>query len=63
VIVVSAEAREALGLKAGDTVYLHRADSAVIGSADHDTDHDARLARGRAFLKRYHRTFEALGRG
>jgi hypothetical protein len=49
----------ALALKVGDTVYLQRADFGVVALAEHDPDHEARTARGRALLKRYQRTFEA----
>lgn len=53
----------ALSLKAGDTVYVQRADFGVVALAEHDPDHDARTARGRALLKRYQRTFEAWSGG
>jgi len=59
VIVLDEASLAALALKVGDTVYMQRADFGVVALAEHDTDHDARLARGRAVLKRYQRTFEA----
>lgn len=59
VIVFDEAARTALDLKLGDTVHFQRTDT-VIGVAAHDVDHDARIARGRSFLRRYQKTYDAL---
>ena len=60
VIVFDEAARVALALKLGDTVQFQRTDSAVVGIAEHDVDHDARAARSRAILRRHQKTFDAL---
>ena len=63
VIVLDEAALSALAVQVGDTVYLQRADFGVVALAEHDPDHEARTARGRALLKRYQRTFEAYSSG
>ncbi|MFN3511681.1 MAG: hypothetical protein ACK41C_01440 [Phenylobacterium sp.] len=60
VLVFDAATRKALNLEVGDTVHVQRTADGVIAIGEHDTDHEARVARGKAFLKRYRRSFENL---
>lgn len=62
-LVFDEAAREALNLEVGDTVYVQRSVEGVIAIGEHDTDHEARAARGRALLKRYKKTFDSLESG
>ena len=60
VLVFDDETRKTLNLEVGDTVYVQRSAEGVIAIGEHDADHEARAARGRALLRRYKKTFEAL---
>jgi formylmethanofuran dehydrogenase subunit D len=62
VIVFDPEACAALSLNAGDAVHIQRADGAVVGTIEHDMEHEARAARSRAFLRRHQKTFDALAK-
>ena len=61
-IVLSPEAQEVLGASAGQRVGLEVTQDGqlVIGSLD--MSFEARRERGRAFLKRYDKTFQALAK-
>lgn len=60
--VLSDEARELLGVKEGDTVYFEAAPDGGLRLAKLDMSFEARRERGRAFLKRYQKTFDALAK-
>ncbi|HEX5377512.1 MAG TPA: hypothetical protein VFW47_03020 [Phenylobacterium sp.] len=62
VIVFDPAVCAALSLKAGDAVRIQRADGALVGTVEHDMEHEARAARSRAFLKRHQKTFDALAK-
>ena len=47
------EAESSLGLQPGDTVVVSKAGSGAVSFAAPDADHQLRLERGRAFLRRY----------
>ena len=53
VIRLPAEATVVLGLRAGDEVHLARNAHGEVSLAVTDMDHQLRLERGRAFLRRY----------
>jgi hypothetical protein len=60
--VLNDEARELLGVKEGDTVYFEAAPEGGLRLAKLDMSFEARRERGRAFLKRYQKTFDALAK-
>lgn len=60
VAVFDDETRAALKLEVGDVIHIERTPHGVTASAELDIDHEVRAGRGRAFLKRYNRTFQAL---
>ena len=51
VIRLSREARDSLGLRAGDEVQLARSAWGEISLAATDMDHQLRIERGRAFMR------------
>ncbi|HSZ51060.1 MAG TPA: hypothetical protein VK801_05780 [Caulobacteraceae bacterium] len=53
VIRITSEARNELGLKSGDEVCLARSIHGEISLAPADMDHQIRLERSRAFLRRF----------
>jgi antitoxin component of MazEF toxin-antitoxin module len=53
VIRLPADAEAALGLHAGDEVVLARTPTGEMSLAAPDLDHQLRMERGRAFLRRY----------
>ena len=53
VIRLTAEARTVLGLRLGDEVQLSRDIHGDVSLAAADMDHQLRIERGRAFLRRY----------
>jgi formylmethanofuran dehydrogenase subunit D len=53
VIRLTPEAKASLGLRAGDEVLLARSVYGEISLAAADMDHQLRLERGRAFLRRF----------
>ncbi|WP_337188258.1 AbrB/MazE/SpoVT family DNA-binding domain-containing protein [Phenylobacterium sp.] len=61
-IVLSAEALELLGASTGQTVGLQVTPSGEVTIAARDMSFEARRQRGRAFLKRYDKTFQALAK-
>lgn len=60
VLVLDAEALSALNLRVGDTVSLEPALEGAVRFTLQETWVEDAHARGRAFLKRYRRTFEQL---
>jgi antitoxin component of MazEF toxin-antitoxin module len=58
-LVLDPDAAQALNLSPGDTVSLELVGEGALRVAE--TWSEDPHARGRAFLKRYHRTFEQLG--
>lgn len=52
VIRLSPEAQSALGLHAGDAIEIGRASDGELSLAPSDVDHQLRLERGRAFIRR-----------
>jgi antitoxin component of MazEF toxin-antitoxin module len=53
VIRLTAEAQATLALREGDVVVLNRTANGDVSLAPSDVDHQLRLERGRAFLRRY----------
>jgi hypothetical protein len=53
VIRITSEARNELGLRSGDEVCLARSIHGEISLAPTDMDHQIRLERSRAFLRRF----------
>jgi hypothetical protein len=60
VVILNEEALEVLNAKVGSVLHLEPARDGVIAAATQDVWIDDHHARGRAFLKRYNRTFERL---
>jgi len=61
-IVLSPEAQEVLGASAGQHVGLEVTADGQLMIASLDMSFEARRERGRAFLKRYDKTFQALAK-
>jgi antitoxin component of MazEF toxin-antitoxin module len=59
-LILTRDAVDALHLAIGDSVRLEIGDDGVLHVAARETGADDVHARGRAFLKRYRRTFEHL---
>lgn len=59
-LVLDPDAAKALDIRPGDTVHLEIAGDRVLRLADEAWAEDPH-ARGRAFLRRYRRTFAQLG--
>ncbi|MEO8114340.1 MAG: hypothetical protein ABI655_08170, partial [Phenylobacterium sp.] len=57
-LVLDDDALTALGARVGDTVNLQPAEDSVVRVVIRETWLEDAHARGRAFLKRYRRTFE-----
>ncbi len=53
VVKLPANAEEAFGLRAGDSVVIARSFNGEVSLAPSDLDHELRLERSRAFLRRY----------
>jgi hypothetical protein len=53
IIRLTSEARAGLGLRPGDEVHLTRNAYGEVSLVAADMDHQLRLERGRAFLRRY----------
>lgn len=61
-IVLTPEAQEILGATAGQQVTLQTTEDGRLVIAALDMSFEARRERGRAFLKRYDKTFQALAK-
>lgn len=61
-LVLTEEARELLGATAGDTLYFEATPEGGLRLAKLDMSFEARRERGRAFIKRYQKTFDALAK-
>lgn len=61
-LLLTDEARELLGVKAGDTLEFEAAPDGSLRLAKLDLSFEARRERGRAFLKRYQKTFDELAK-
>lgn len=61
-IVLSPEAQELLGVAAGQQVGVEVTPEGQLVIASLDMSFEARRERGRAFLKRYDKTFQALAK-
>lgn len=59
-LVLSPEALELLGARAGDRIGFEVSEDGELIIAAQDMSFEARRERGRAFLKRYEKTFQAL---
>jgi hypothetical protein len=59
-LVLDDDALAALGCQVGDTLNLEPASDRVLHVVVRESWTEDAHARGRAFLKRYHRTFEQL---
>jgi len=53
VVRLTSDAQDCLGLRAGDEVVLVRSMHGEVSLAPADMDHQLRLERGRAFLRRF----------
>jgi len=60
VLLLDEAALAALNAQVGDTISLEPASEGVLHVVARETGAEDAHARGRAFLKRYRRTFEAL---
>jgi len=61
-IVLSAEAQELLGAQAGQEMGFDISEDGQLTIGALDMSFEARRERGRAFLKRYDKTFQALSK-
>jgi hypothetical protein len=61
-LVLNDQAQELLGVAEGDTVFVNVAEDGSVSLAKQDMSLEARRERGRAFLHRYRKTFEALAK-
>ena len=61
-LLLNDEARELLGASAGDTLYLEVSPEGDLRLTKLDMSLEARRERGRAFLKRHQKTFDALAK-
>jgi hypothetical protein len=61
-LVLNDQAQELLGVAEGDTVFVNVAEDGSVSLAKQDMSLEARRERGRAFLDRYRKTFEALAK-
>lgn len=61
-IVLNAEAQELLDAKDGAQVSLEVSEDGKVFLHGRDMSPEARRARGRAFIQRYKKTFEALAK-
>ena len=61
-IVLNDEVRELLGAVAGAEIGVSISDNGEVVFAGRDMSPEARRARGRAFIQRYRKTFEALAK-
>jgi len=61
-LLLNDEARELLGASAGDTLYFEVSPEGDLRLTKLDMSFEARRERGRAFLKRYQKTFDALAK-
>lgn len=61
-ILLSPEAQELLGAADGQSVGFQVGDDGRLSMGTLDMSFEARRARGRAFLKRYDKTFQALAK-
>jgi hypothetical protein len=59
-VVLSEEALEVLGAEVGGTLHLEPSRDGVIVAVTQEVWVEDRHARGRAFLRRYNRTFDRL---
>ncbi|HEY2749757.1 hypothetical protein [Phenylobacterium sp.] len=59
-LVLDDDAVETLGARVGDTLHLELSSDGVLLIAERQTWIEDNHARGRAFLRRYRRTFEQL---
>lgn len=59
-LILTEEARELLHAQVGGVLHLQPSGDGVIAAAPQEAWLDDHHARGRAFLKRYNRTFERL---
>jgi antitoxin component of MazEF toxin-antitoxin module len=59
-LILDADDLAALGARVGDTVNLELASDGIVRVSAQETWVEDAHARGRAFLKRYRRTFEQL---
>ena len=61
-ILLNAEAQQLLGVAAGEEVGFEVSENGELVLAAQDMSFDARRERGRAFLKRYEKTFKTLAK-
>jgi hypothetical protein len=61
-VVLTQELREALGAAEGGTLYAEQSDTGEVMLVTQDASFEARRARGRAFIQRYQKTFDALAK-
>ena len=61
-VVLTEDALKALGVGVGGTLHLEPYGTAAALAVVPEASMEERHARGRAFLKRYHKTFEALAK-
>jgi bifunctional DNA-binding transcriptional regulator/antitoxin component of YhaV-PrlF toxin-antitoxin module len=61
-VVLTPELREALGVAEGDTLYAEQSEAGGVTLVANDLSFEARRERGRGFIKRYGKTFEALAK-
>jgi len=61
-LVLNDQMRELLGVAEGDVVYVRVSADGELTLAKQDMSFEARRERGRAFLSRYQKTFDALAK-
>jgi hypothetical protein len=61
-VVLTQELREALGVAEGGALYAEQSETGEVMLVTQDASFEARRARGRAFIKLYQKTFDALAR-
>lgn len=61
-VVLTQELREALGVAEGGILYAEQSETGEVMLVAQDDSFEIRRARGRAFIKRYQKTFDALAK-
>jgi hypothetical protein len=61
-VILTPELRETLGVADGGTLYAEQSETGEVLLISQDDSFEIRRSRGRAFIKRYQKTFDALAK-
>ena len=61
-VVLTGELSDALGVAEGGTLYAEQSEDGAVTLVAQEQSFETRRARGRAFVARYQKTFEALAK-